>query len=167
MTGPTLVVACDGCVHFATPGDHHWIAGVAFVAFLVGVVAMIVLALHAANENGRRRVGWLLVLTSVGLLLASPLPLLVNVDNADAAGARALAIDCGRPLLSRLDIDAAIVQPDLAGAAGFCQREFSRRRTVAGVILILAGLAGLASALLLLGPRRRLTSPEIVGATGF
>ena len=139
----------------------------AFVAVIVGVVAMIVLALHAANENGRRRVGWLLALTSVGLLLAFPLPLLMNADNADAAGAGALAIDCGRPLLSRPDIEVATAPPDLATAAGFCLREFSRRRTVAGAILILAGVTSLVAALLLLGPRRRSVQSEFVAAAPF
>jgi hypothetical protein len=89
----------------------------------------------------------------VTLAFLSAAPLLVRVDNRVSSAAGGDFVDCGRPLLSRSDLDAAGSTVTVSNAAVYCQHEFANRRTLALAALLLA-LAAAIGAVFLLVPLR-------------
>ena len=87
---------------------------------------------------------------SIVLLLASGAALLIGVDASGSRAAGADWVECGRPLLSRPDIDLAANQAGGSIATRYCQHELASRRTVALVALLSALAAAVGGALLLL-----------------
>lgn len=147
------ILSCSDCVRFPTPGSHKWLAGVVFLAAIVGVVALVALAQMALSSIGRRRWGLVLCMASVMLVFPSAAAVLVGVDNVGSTAPGADFIDCGRPLLSRSDLDAASSTATVSNAAAYCQHELANRRTLALAALISA-LAAATGAVFLLVPLR-------------
>jgi hypothetical protein len=113
-------------------GSSQLVAFLMFLLMAVGIVVLAVLVVKAVQAEGLRRAGWLVLCASVILLLLAPLPLVVDVTIGRDS------VQCGHPLLSRPDIQAARLQPGGAAAADACLNSFSRRRALAAQTLLLA-----------------------------
>ena len=114
---------------------------------MVSIVALVHLA---RSSRGRRRWGFVVCTASIVLVLASGAALLIGLDDYGSRAAGADWVECGRPMLSRPDIDLAANQAGGSIAARYCQHELASRRTFALLALLSALAAAVGGALLLL-----------------
>ena len=132
------------------------------VAATFGLIAIVIIGLagiarvvsSAVRSEGRRRWSWAAMATGIALILLAAVPLLVDVD------IREPAVKCGRPLLSRDDLDTSARSSASHEKAMVCQRRLDDRRRLA------LGLATSGSLFVVAATTKLLTSDRTDRAEG-
>jgi hypothetical protein len=115
-------------------GIHQALALLLVLGTLAGVLVLGVELVKAVQAESLRRAAWLILGAGIGLLMLAPLPLVTSVTISSPA------VQCGRPLLSRPDIQRDLQQGAMSTAAENCVRAFSHNRTKSGAILLVSTL---------------------------